>query len=72
MAGTGQGVDHDSHAVLFPVVNGVIVERLQHFTLQTDAASGGVLVRRSAMSKDQACQLKFRLRELTESFRIFR
>ena len=48
MAGTGQGVDHDAHAVLAPVVEGVIVERLQHFALQTNAAPRSVAVRRSA------------------------
>ena len=52
MAGTGQGVDHDAHAVLLPILNGVIVERLQHFALQTDAASGGVAVRGSASSNE--------------------
>ena len=33
VAGTGQGVDHDAHAVLSPIVKGVVIERLQHFTL---------------------------------------
>ena len=52
VAGTGQGVDHDAHAVLLPILNGVIVKRLQHFALQTDAASGGVAVRGSASSNE--------------------
>ena len=45
VAGTGQRVYHDAHAVLRVIVDGVIVECLQHFPLETNAASGSVAVR---------------------------
>ena len=51
MTGTGQGVDPDTHAVPCPIVNGVVKEGLQHFDLETNAASGGVFVRRSASNE---------------------